>query len=338
MLTRLLVLVASLVGMVLSGSVSASCVSTPGAISLPGVNLKFQSIKDGNALISKEWHSFEGVATISCSGTPGSSDRLLIGVSGRGLEVYRLEGDLYQAIETSLAGVRLLMAGKIDDGGWEAITWYGDAMMKSFTYPASGKQTFSLAVRYRVLALNKLTPGNYAFNRSVGKIAVVQEDGGKVADVTSYGSTLAVNNASCTLVAPKTVVLNKTYLALIPSVESSLIGANFSISVSCPAAYAPYKVLYAMSDVNTPSNTSDRLSIAVGEGAAKGISLQVLDDGVPVKFNPPDTAAVPTTGFGMMSASGGSLSRQLSVRYIRTEKNATPGSINAGASVVLSYD
>ncbi|HEK1766272.1 TPA: hypothetical protein SMR47_000148 [Pseudomonas putida] len=93
-----------------------------------------------------------------------------------------------------------------------------------------------------------------------------------------------------------------------------------------------------MSDFNDPIKTSYLLFMAPGVDMAKGIALQVLADEVPLIFSPETSGATPTTSIGAMAAAGGSLVKQFSARYIRTADNASPESLSAGVSVVLSYN
>lgn len=95
-----------------------------------------------------------------------------------------------------------------------------------------------------------------------------------------------------------------------------------------------YRVLYDMVDVNDPGNRSTNLTLAKLPDQASGVALQVVDEGRPLNFGLNDSPNL----IGAMGAEGGMLKKMLSVRYIRTGAEATPGKVSAGVSVTLSYD
>jgi type 1 fimbria pilin len=327
----------------ISTSVRAYCVADGSdKYYLPGVSLKFQSVSSSTAMISKSWHQFNG--EIYCRGGAGQYVRLYLESSYGEVAspYYVFEGKAYAVMATNASNVGVVFSVGIVGG--EFLPFYQSGINffnLSLSESVPSKQV-SVIIRYRFVALGKILPGDYSVSMNANGRMLLRDYGSfspnNVAWVYSSANKISVNNASCKLTVPASVSLRRTTMALIPSVGSTQDGATFKMSVSCPAAYASYKVLYAMTDVNTPANTSDRLSLAPIAGSAKGIALQLLDGDTPIKFAPESSLTAPTTSFGTMGTAGGSLVKQLTARYIRTAPAATPGLLKANASIVLSYD
>jgi type 1 fimbria pilin len=314
-------------------------------MSMPNVSLKFQSISNSTSMISKSWHLFNKNDLATCRQvTSGGEERIaLLNVYGEKYGNYVFEGETYNLIGTNIDNVAVILAVGTSVDRYKPFYGSYETSFSSFSYSnASERKTLNVVFRYRFVALGKIAPGAFKVGTMSGALLVRSYEtlmsDNLVWFTVSPSSNLSVNNASCKLTVPASVSLRRTTMALIPTVGSTQDGATFKMSVSCPAAYASYKVLYAMTDVNTPANTSDRLSLAPIAGSAKGIALQLLDGDTPIKFAPESSLTAPTTSFGTMGTAGGSLVKQLTARYIRTAPAATPGLLKANASIVLSYD
>lgn len=112
---------------------------------------------------------------------------------------------------------------------------------------------------------------------------------------------------------------------------STVDAATFPLTVKCSTNAPAYKVSYALQDVNDNSNMSTSLTLVKGADEASGVALQILDAGSPVNFGLSSRNV-------LGNLSGGFVSKQLSVRYIKTDPRITPGAVRAGATVTLTYD
>lgn len=251
----------------ISTSVRADCVADGlNKFYLPSVNLKFQSVSNSTAMISKSWHQFNGA--IYCRGGAGEWVRLYLEslYGAVASSYYVFEGEAYSVMATNTSNVGVIFSVGTVDG--EFLPFYQRSIeffRLGFSESVTSKKV-SVILRYRFVALGKILPGDYSVFMSANGAMLFVDYGSfssnNLAWVYSVDNKISINNASCKLTVPASVSLRRTTMALIPTVGSTQDGATFKMSVSCPAAYASYKVLYAMTDVNTPANTSDRLSLA----------------------------------------------------------------------------
>lgn len=143
-----------------------------------------------------------------------------------------------------------------------------------------------------------------------------------------------VNSISCTLDAPALVKLRSLDTSSLPSGGATVEVASFQLGASCNKSPVAYNVYYSMTDVNTPSNTSNNLTLAALPDQASGVALQVLDDGKAVSFGFKGSL----NSIGMMATTGGIKRKMLNVVYIRGNEMVKPGKVNAGVTVTLAYE
>ncbi|WP_437180768.1 fimbrial protein [Pseudomonas fluorescens] len=85
---------------------------------------------------------------------------------------------------------------------------------------------------------------------------------------------------------PALVQLDKLTIHSFPFTDSTNEAATFQISVTCEKSYASYKINYDISDIITPSNRSENLTLRNTPDQASGIQLQILDSNSSLKFGP----------------------------------------------------
>ncbi len=141
-----------------------------------------------------------------------------------------------------------------------------------------------------------------------------------------------VRGPSCSLLMPTEVKLNSVNISSLRAPGDTTLAGNFNLVLSCGGNTPAYKVSYSMSDVNDPTNRSTSLFAQDVPGKATGLALQVLDEGVPVKFG-----ALSLNAFGNIPRGGWGIGKSLSVQYVRTAAVGTPGLMKAAATVTLSY-
>ena len=109
---------------------------------------------------------------------------------------------------------------------------------------------------------------------------------------------------------------------------------NFSIGLnSCPAGANIYVTL---SDVSSPSNTSNILSLSA-DSTATGVAYQILYNSEPVNFGPSSSSAGTLNQWWFGQSTAGSMTIPLSARYIKTSESIGLGTVNALATFTLSY-
>ncbi|MEB3785128.1 fimbrial protein [Pseudomonas paracarnis] len=143
--------------------------------------------------------------------------------------------------------------------------------------------------------------------------------------------TFVAKGTSCTLTTPATIKLKQVSIVDMPSIGSSIAGGAFVLGLKCNMDVPTFQVSYGMADVYNPSNLSSYLSLADEPAKASGIALQVLNGTNAISFAPSATTVI-----GNLRS--GTISHPMTVQYIRTGKNATPGKANAAVSVTFTYD
>lgn len=114
----------------------------------------------------------------------------------------------------------------------------------------------------------------------------------------------------------------------------------FNISLNCSGGNSgtATRAYVTLTDVTTPTNRTDRLSLTK-ESAATGVAIQITRLDTPLKFGQ-DSAAVGNTNqwFGGSAVFGqGNLDIPLKARYLKTAAQITPGKANGAATFTMSY-
>ncbi|MDH1629566.1 fimbrial protein [Pseudomonas mosselii] len=302
---------------------------------LAGVDLKFQSVSDSSAMISTVWHESAQSGVVKCSGAAGGKSEQIRMTNSRIYKgTYMFEGEAYGLLPTNRDDVAVIFS-VITPGGI-TVPLNGASGIVLFEFkPDGGEVTIGYTIRYRLVALKKIAPGVTWFSMDYLVSTVLPN--GTAAYYSLPSSKLSVNNASCQLRVPSSVKLQPVSVAQFPSNGSALEAARFNVVANCPPAFFGFEVLYGMTDVNAPENIADKLTNAAVTGAAKGIQLQLMDEGFPIIFAP-EGVTIRATRLGSMDAAGGFLVKQLQARYIRTGSVLKAGLIKSSASIVLSYN
>ncbi|BCG00674.1 hypothetical protein PPGU19_052420 [Paraburkholderia sp. PGU19] len=118
------------------------------------------------------------------------------------------------------------------------------------------------------------------------------------------------------------------------SVGATTGSTLFSLSLNCDPGV---RVAVTLSDLTTPSNRSNTLSLTA-DSTAKGIAYQVSYAGTPILYGADSSAAGTVNQISVSSSptTGGVYSVPLKASYIRTG-TMNPGSANAKATFTMSY-
>lgn len=139
------------------------------------------------------------------------------------------------------------------------------------------------------------------------------------------------------MIVPLNAMLNSSFKG-IGSVSSA---QPFQIGFSCSGGStgSSTNLYITFSDILQPGNTSTILSLAGGSGAATGLGLEILNNGIPIGYGPDSNAAGNTNQWKAITVSQGvsSYSIPLSVRYVQTGATVTPGKVAGYATFTISY-
>lgn len=298
--------------------------------------------QDGMFMISGVWHEKTLPNFVNCRATDvGVRHDSVIGTTRNSIGTYTFAGQKYAIFKTTNANVGIIYEFGYLGEGYKPVMNLSSSSKASFM-GTGGPVMKDLSYHFRYIALGRLPNGNVMLP-GVGVIdsIVIALYQGSIDLNRIYASdpsvNITVNTTSCSLKAPSVVSLKKSNLSLMPTVGSVAEGSTFQVGVVCGSSYAPYKVLYSMGDAFSPGNQTSMLTVGNVAGSAFGVALQVLDNDKPIVFAPDSAAPASKGQLGSMSTQGGSLSKPLSVRYIRTGK-MIPGTVRAGVTVTLSYE
>jgi type 1 fimbria pilin len=187
-----------------------------------------------------------------------------------------------------------------------------------------------------------VTPGPLTLNPSgssglPGVVAVFfAGDGGQ----SVFRSVLASNATSiatsaCSVTTPSiNVALAPVKTSAFQGVGSTAGTQPLALGLTCPSPNV--RVFVTLTDNTTPTNTSNMLSLKP-DSTAQGVRLQILSNGTPVSFGPDSTNAGNTNQWLVGTSTGGPMSVPLSVQYIESASQVTPGKVDAVATFTMSY-
>jgi type 1 fimbria pilin len=139
---------------------------------------------------------------------------------------------------------------------------------------------------------------------------------------------------TCSAQTPKPVKLDEIKLRDLSSVGTTAGRKDFELSFNCSSGA---KVSIVITDVATPSNRTNILTLAP-DSTAKGVGIQVLKaDGTPVSFGPDATGSDVANQWLIGASPNGTLTLPLSAQYVRTG-DVVPGSLRALATFTMSYN
>lgn len=116
---------------------------------------------------------------------------------------------------------------------------------------------------------------------------------------------------------------------------------NLKITLDCTgAAHGGLSRVYiTFTDAINPQNRSENLTLTASGStkAAKGVALQILNNGKPIKYGPDSRAPNTPNQWFVRSTGNGTFDIPLTARYIRTASELTPGSADARVTFTMSY-
>ncbi|MCE4052258.1 fimbrial protein [Pseudomonas sp. Au-Pse12] len=265
-------------------------------VSLPNL-INYTGGREQGELISDEWHSAINADVIHCrleSGDGAGADVKIyaepaISFSGRTV-VHN--GVPYDVFSTNTTGIGVIAEASVNGNYIPLVN--NKVLLLREVRVTSKECNFGMRVRVKLVALTKLPPGLLSF---VGVPAIVTQWVGpataKQASISASttSTSIQVKNTSCKLDVPSSVKLPRVDTSLMRSISDTAGDTPFTLSASCDGGYIDYKVSYTMTDVNSIANVTSNLVLENFPGSATGVSLQVIDNGIPVLFGPSDSLA-----------------------------------------------
>ena len=153
-----------------------------------------------------------------------------------------------------------------------------------------------------------------------------------------YDVKIEISQNTCSY-SNQTVILPTAQIKSFNKVGQTSGSHHFNLPIQCTANIeeSPIDVYIKLIDaINTGNNTSILTSASSAQTgntpAASGIGIQILKDGSPLSLNSTWKAARLPAG-----QPAGTLQIPLEARYIQTNATVSPGSVQARATVTLSY-
>ncbi|QOY73631.1 fimbrial protein [Pseudomonas sp. OST1909] len=305
-------------------------------------SINYTGGRENSQLISSGWHSISNSQSITCTLTAveqrdGADIKVYVDpvASFSGKRVL-LNGTTYDVFNTGTPGIGMIGEVRVT-GDYLPLINARTLLVRSVRINSS-VYNFGMHMRVQLVALAPLSPGRLTVPGLPLATQWVGPASAKQAAITGAVSSTSINvkNTSCELTVPGSIHLPRVDSSQMPALSDTAGDTVFSISANCGGTYENYQVSYIMTDINSPDNTTSNLKLTQTNDTATGISVQIIDNNNAVIFGPSDS----TTGrqtFGTISLSGNTLAKILTARYIRTGTTITPGTVNAGSTITLSY-
>jgi len=316
---------------------ATECTYNSSQVSLPPI-VGFATGDGSGKIISKNWHEVFTPIALDCVTSPTAKESLQSIIRSTATDTGKritFEGKSYIAYATGHPKIGVI--AEVGD-----VTPY-TPLTSSFqviaeVVRASGTRfTLGSKVRVRLVALDYLPPGSYVLSgipnlswHGVRNKVTQTYIGAGVVSVS--GSNVLVENKACELKTPGTVILPKIDMSRISYSQ----GVDFNMTLICAGAGYPFMVSYEMSDVGNLKNSTSILTPGGGAGMAKGIALKIYDDSKEVSLSPP-ASLINVRTFGNIPEEGGTVTKNMKVRYVTTTATALPGRVTGGVTITLSY-
>lgn len=139
-----------------------------------------------------------------------------------------------------------------------------------------------------------------------------------------------ITQASCEVITPTIVVpMGELARNSFKGLSATAGEKEFQIDLNCSKNTNVSVTFSPLAKPKAGVTLKGVLTAEDGESAARGIGIQMLNNGMPVEFNTPIEA-------GKTSVEG-KFSIPLKARYIQTDESVTPGDVNAIASFTMIY-
>jgi type 1 fimbria pilin len=204
--------------------------------------------------------------------------------------------------------------------------------------------TYGFLINVTYVITGPVAAGTYSLPSQTFAELVVKQNGNgpdysSRVPIISPGLQFTVNASSCSVQnSSVSVNLPRAQVSALSAPGSTAGGTPFQINLNCD----PNVMVYAtMTDATDPGNASDLLTLT-SSSAAQGVALRIFrDDALTTAVSyGPDSSAPGTENqwlVGNSGAGGGSLQIPLTVSYVRTSGTLTAGSVNAKATITMSY-
>ncbi|MCT7297389.1 type 1 fimbrial protein [Ralstonia sp. CHL-2022] len=196
-------------------------------------------------------------------------------------------------------------------------------------YNGSGGYSFGyVRFKLRIKKIGSVVAGASVPSGLLGKVNINNE---LDAFLVNANNEAAVSTVSCKTPAVTVRMGDENRVSQFKGVGTSIAPVNFSVGLKeCPEGIS--KVSYLLKP-NTEVVDAGRSVIALdGASSAKGISLQILDEGGnPVALNK-------TIVFNGYDKAGGDFNIPLKAAYHQTAEVVEPGTANSSVTLVMSYD
>lgn len=254
---------------------------------------------------------------------------------------YAYGGRTHPVYETGIPGIGYALMAQVYNGSsntsspWSAIT-------SDWMQIPSGSTEGRAMVRVAIVFTGALVSGTHsAPSRQIAELVQVKSAGDAPSGIYLNALKINVTATGCSLTSatqsdiPLPQLL-ATRLASIGDVSDA--SGTTSLRVNCKQ---PTSVYVTLTDVVTPTNTGNVLSLAP-DSKATGVGVQFFKQGsaTPLGFGPDSSSKGNTNQWlagTLTGSSGGNLNIPLVAKYVKTAPKITPGSVNARASFTLSY-
>ncbi|WP_179235982.1 fimbrial protein [Burkholderia sp. AU28863] len=254
---------------------------------------------------------------------------------------YAYGGRTHPVYETGIPGIGYaLMAAVYSDNVTPISPWY--AVTSDWTQIPSRAKSSLANVRVALVFTGSLATGTYKIaSRQIAEVYEGKSAGDRTIPLTLYGVTINVTATGCSLTSStqSDIALPQLLATRLASIgDVSDASGTTSLRVNCKQ---PTSVYVTLTDVVTPTNTGNVLSLAPDSGAT-GVGIQFFKQGssTPLGFGPDSSQKGNTNQWlagTLTGSSGGNLTIPLVAKYVKTEPKITPGSVKARASFTLSY-
>jgi type 1 fimbria pilin len=159
--------------------------------------------------------------------------------------------------------------------------------------------------------------------------------GGIPDSMLSLANSIQVISQTCSVTTPAVAVNLGTVAArTFGAVGSGSTAVPFNIGVDCTGVSTMLAITFT--DATNPGNTSTTLPLS-SDSTAKGVGIQILNNGTPVAFGPDSSIAGNTNQIQIGQVNNAPTTLSLAGRYVKTASTIGPGSANGMATFTMSY-
>jgi type 1 fimbria pilin len=206
---------------------------------------------------------------------------------------------------------------------------------------ASGTWDESFGLKVELIKTGEITAGG-TLSGSILQYRADSASGALLVDF-QINTPVSINPQvpTCSVAAPRiNVPLGAAAVAQFKAVGTTSSEQPFNISLNCKGGTkgSATKAYVTLTDVTNPANRTEILSLTKAS-TATGVGIQVTKDGAPLKFGEDSAAAGNANQWfaGTIPQGQDKLDIPLKARYVQTAATVGPGSANAAATFMMSY-